>query len=164
MKPSVYGGDTIGDLLYNKVKAFAKAPAKGPVKAPAKAPEKGPTTPKTPAKAPLKLSPKPSLTPAASPDLSSEPSSSAAAACPLRPNKRIVEDFVELESWVGFDERRGRGYTVIVLGEAVTFNPLAEVTADSRNYSDLLRQRVFCYAYLVQAFPFPLHISLFLRQ
>jgi outer membrane biosynthesis protein TonB len=43
-------------------------------------------------------------------------SSSLALACPIRPRKRSVEDLVELDSWMGFDAKRGRRYTVVVLG------------------------------------------------
>ncbi|OSS47962.1 hypothetical protein B5807_06710 [Epicoccum nigrum] len=120
INPLAHAGDTIGAMLQDRAKAPAqlleKGPANVPAKAPAKAPTEPPVAPKTPAKAPLKPSPKPSPTPTASPSVPSKPSSSAAAACPLRPKKRSVEDFAELESWMGFDERRGRGYTVVVLG------------------------------------------------
>ena len=44
------------------------------------------------------------------------PSSSAAVACPMRPRKRSVEDFVELDSWMGFDQTSERRYMVVVLG------------------------------------------------
>jgi hypothetical protein len=47
---------------------------------------------------------------------SAMPSSSAVAACPMRPRKRSVEDFVELDSWMGFDQTSERRYTVVVLG------------------------------------------------
>jgi hypothetical protein len=106
----------------------AKAPAKP------KVPSKPPAAPSKPKASPVQSTPAKPTKPAAGPQLgqstlktsttstpaaksasSALPSSSPAPACPLRPRKRSMEDYIELDSWMGFDAGKGKRYTVVVL-------------------------------------------------